>query len=1181
MLEVVEEAKRQKRQVVVLTETHFDVDDSSRFAEIAEKSGFATFSVTRVMKRFDSGSGGVTIMVDLSIRAKEVKRSTQEDLIWVCLEIGKEKLYVGGVYLVPNTSSRANKVPNQLAELEQDLALYRLDGRALVAGDWNCKVGQLASEIGDRIWTRRSVSSTVDTRGKHIMGMMNAAQMVVLNGIRDTVAQYTCKTWQSAEGEIRQGVDDYIAVSADMIGRVSELEYQHELRELFETDHCGLACTIHVIWYQTILKDQEGKKQQQRKENFRDVSRIVNPEFWRGLREGVKQELVSTSEEMDNSNVEQSWNVLKKGVMNVLREGKKRARAKKRGKQNGQTEEEKIRAQLSILRREKKAAAKEQQGGAKTERYRQTVKHMHKLRKQLQKQWWKEKMEDIEQSKTEKNEREYWRKITELAGWKKGRGRKLPEVLIDAEGTEKTGVDRLKVAADTFRKLGEDDQSDPDFDLEFAESVKKQIERLEKEEMIEGEEEKESEKEQEHRSKLGGEISQVEVNKAIHKLKNGKAAGQDAIIAEVVKRAGDPMRHAVWKMCSTAWSTEKVPHEWMQGLIFPLYKDGDDRDLLNYRGITLLSIVAKVYCSVLANRLMIFAEREGAGIVEEQGGFRPRRGTDDQLFALTETLRLRTGKVTYAAFIDVKKAYDTVWRVGLWKRLWEEGVRGKMWRVVKGMYQTVESAVLVGEESTEWFELQAGVRQGCVMSPVLFSLFINGLARELKKRGQGVDIGGRRVQMLLYADDIALLAETPDDLQRMLDVVSEYSRKWRFRVNPKKGKSEVMVFGRKNRVAQKWMLAGKQIGETNVYKYLGVELCKGLSFKLFKERKIKEARQKMMRVWAMGMRGGQLPAKQCVDVWKAIVRPVLEYGAAVIGDVKWQEAEQIQRRMGKMILRCSEKMTNEVVLGELGWWTMKGRRDMMRLLFWGKIVGMSHSRLAHHLYSVGRTHYQAGKQSRWCKETHALMQTIGLEHIWSQDALSEEESKSWHATLQAKIQQREEEAWRKAMQGKPKLRTYQLLKDSLCFEDYLKHPDLRARETMTRLRGGTNELRIEKGRHRATNRDRILHESERVCLICVSGEVEDECHFLIDCAEYEDLREEMFRVVDEKMLRDERAKEVRKEEEGKQRLMNALIGHGVADKSAAVALRNAALHFCKRAMKRRNAIVMNYLDQKT
>lgn len=131
-----------------------------------------------------------------------------------------------------------------------------------------------------------------------------------------------------------------------------------------------------------------------------------------------------------------------------------------------------------------------------------------------------------------------------------------------------------------------------------------------------------------------------------------------------------------------------------------------------------------------------------------------------------------------------------------------------MWRVVKGMYHIVESAVLVGEESTEWFELQAGVRQGCVMSPILFSLFINGLARELKEQGQGVDIGGRRVQMLLYAD-IVLLAETPGDLQRMLQVVSEYSQKWRFRVNPKKGKSEVIVFGRKKKTAQKWMVASK------------------------------------------------------------------------------------------------------------------------------------------------------------------------------------------------------------------------------------------------------------------------------------------------------------------------------------------------------------------------------------
>ena len=98
----------------------------------------------------------------------------------------------------------------------------------------------------------------------------------------------------------------------------------------------------------------------------------------------------------------------------------------------------------------------------------------------------------------------------------------------------------------------------------------------------------------------------------------------------------------------------------MDGVIFPLYKEGDNRDPLNYRGITLLSIVGKVDNRVLTDRLVRFAERQG-GIVEEQGGFRPERGTEDQLFILTEILRGRgSHRTTYTAFIDVKKAYDTV-----------------------------------------------------------------------------------------------------------------------------------------------------------------------------------------------------------------------------------------------------------------------------------------------------------------------------------------------------------------------------------------------------------------------------------------------------------------------------------------------------------------------------------------
>jgi len=82
-----------------------------------------------------------------------------------------------------------------------------------------------------------------------------------------------------------------------------------------------------------------------------------------------------------------------------------------------------------------------------------------------------------------------------------------------------------------------------------------------------------------------------------------------------------------------------------------------------------------------------------------------------------------------------------------------------MWRVIKGMYSVVQSSVLVGDEQTEMFDLHTGVRQGCVMSPVLFSFFINGLAREIKEKTQGVCVGNTRVRLLLYADDIVLLAK--------------------------------------------------------------------------------------------------------------------------------------------------------------------------------------------------------------------------------------------------------------------------------------------------------------------------------------------------------------------------------------------------------------------------------------
>jgi hypothetical protein len=181
------------------------------------------------------------------------------------------------------------------------------------------------------------------------------------------------------------------------------------------------------------------------------------------------------------------------------------------------------------------------------------------------------------------------------------------------------------------------------------------------------------------------------------------------------------------------------------------FKGGDERDLGNYRGISLLSIIDKIFKTILKNRVSAFLEERNE-LAEEQGGFRKGRGCAEHIFTLKEILRMRKGRKTFCCFLDVKKAYDRVWRDGLWVRLWDVGVRGKMWRVIKNSYDGVASCILLGSKRTRWFGI---VRQGCVLSPLLYDMFINGLIVVVKASKLGVAVGdGFRLAILLFSDDI-------------------------------------------------------------------------------------------------------------------------------------------------------------------------------------------------------------------------------------------------------------------------------------------------------------------------------------------------------------------------------------------------------------------------------------------
>jgi hypothetical protein len=177
--------------------------------------------------------------------------------------------------------------------------------------------------------------------------------------------------------------------------------------------------------------------------------------------------------------------------------------------------------------------------------------------------------------------------------------------------------------------------------------------------------------------------------------------------------------------------------------------------------------------------------------------------------------------------VDVKKAFDRVFRAGLWQKIADAGVKGKMWRVLKSIYESVESCVMVNGHLTDWFQIHAGVRQGCVLSPLLYVVEeLNAL-----NRGVAIEEGGQKLSALLYADDIVLVAANKQDLQRMLDVAS-YAKKWRFELNAKK--SQVVVFGMRQPPRHvKWKLGENELEQVTQYKYLGIELTRTLQWKVY------------------------------------------------------------------------------------------------------------------------------------------------------------------------------------------------------------------------------------------------------------------------------------------------------------------------------------------------------------
>ena len=339
--------------------------------------------------------------------------------------------------------------------------------------------------------------------------------------------------------------------------------------------------------------------------------------------------------------------------------------------------------------------------------------------------------------------------------------------------------------------------------------------------------------------------------------------------------------------------TGNVPEQWTIGKIKQIYKNkGDSLDPSNYRLITILSCLVKLFTAVLNDKLCNFLEDNNL-LNENQAGFRKHHSITDHIFTLYSLIALlkheKKKQKLFCCFVGFSKAFDPVWREGLWRKLLFTHVNGIFLCVLQNMYANIKSCVTVNGQDSQFFNSNRGVKQGDNLLPLLFSLFFNDLEDHLlADQVNGIPVEYKtddfvhsiQIFILLYADDTISPSDSAENLQKCLDSFLKYCSDWKLQVN--ETKTKVVIFGARKTNSYLFKLGKSPLEIVDNYKYLGTVSSKIRSF--FKARNhIAEQARKAMHLLQMRIKNLHLPAHLQLKLFDQTILLIMTYSCETFG----------------------------------------------------------------------------------------------------------------------------------------------------------------------------------------------------------------------------------------------------------------------------------------------------------
>lgn len=852
-------------------------------------------------------------------------KAISERLMTVRIPITRDRqLTLISVYAPTLTTTDEDKAAFY-TQLDHTIQAVPANDKLAVLGDFNARVGK-DHRLWEGILGRHGIGNC-NANGQLLLGLCAEHQLVVTNTIFQLPKRQKT-TWRHPRSKHWHTLD-YVLTRARDRGDVRITRSMPGADDCW-TDHRLLISRLSL----TTLRPPRRTHDSVPHRRF-DCSKLRNPQLAQNYREACERHL---ADPVGQATVEHHWTTLRDAMTRAAEETLGYTIKKK---QDWFDENDATISLLIEAKRQARLTLENQNTAANKRAHKVAVTDCQRGIREAQNSWWQRKAAEIQSFADQHDLRSFYAATKEIFG----PTRSSVGGLKDADGattiTDSEGIlDRWR---SHFQNLLNDHADTPDDLLRMTPQHPVR-----------------------HWMALPPSIQ--DYNKALKRMKPGKAPGPDNIPLELITHGGPELRNRLMLLILKIWETKTLPSDFRDANIITIFKKGDRENCNNYRGISLLSVASKIFARILLDRLLLLAEDV---LPESQCGFRPSRGTIDMIFCARQLQEKSLEQQQPAMFIfwDLKKAFDKVPRPAMWAVLARFGCPPNFVKLVRALHDGMVGRVCHQNSLSGPFPINGGLKQGCVLAPTCFSLYTAAMLNEIPPDAPSIDLRFRldggvfnlarlrartkttlcAVRELQYADDNATPGQTAEDLQALADAYNSAYERFGMQVNTDKTKTLVQHPPGLTLPNFNTTVNNQPLEEVDQFSYLGSILTSVPTCKKDVENRIRAAHSAFGRLNCRVFNNHALTMATKIMVFRAVVLSTLLYACETWtlyrSDIK--NLERFQQTKLRQILKIpwESHTTNIAVLERASVTSVEATIIHHRLRWVGHVLRMDDSRL--------------------------------------------------------------------------------------------------------------------------------------------------------------------------------------------------------------------------------------------